>query len=77
MALTVVSIASRCGYSRWDHLIDDAPLQDLIGQDFRDARAIRRAVEHIQRDTADPRVGLAPVAVEVRLANGECREIEA
>lgn len=74
--ITIANIGSKHGYSGDDHLIDDVPLQDLLGQDFRRVRDIRRAVEKIQMDTADRRVRYVPVQVEIVLATGDRREID-
>lgn len=46
--VTVKSIGQHCGYSRWDHLLDDGPLQDMIGRTYRDAAAAKRAANNIQ-----------------------------
>jgi hypothetical protein len=75
--ILITNIASKHGYSGFDHLIDDGPLHDLIGQAYRSVADIRRAVKKVQIETADARVKYIPVGVEIELANGNHREIEA
>lgn len=75
--ILVTSIGTKHGYSGYDHLIDDGPYQDLLGQRYRSVSEIRRAVEQIQRDHVDQRVAVAPVGVEIVLANGDRRDIDA
>lgn len=75
--IRVTGIGTKRGYSGYDHLIDDMPYQDLLGQRFRSVSEIRRAVGQIERDHADRRVMVAPVGVEIALANGDRRNIDA
>lgn len=71
MALTVIGTHIKRGYSGWDHLINDAALDDLIGETFRSARDVRRQVNKLQRENLHARVWGSPVAVEVRLTTGD------
>jgi hypothetical protein len=74
--ITITGIGSKHGYSGYDHLIDDSPLQDLLGQQFRSVRDLHKAVTKTQFETADKRVRYVPVAVEIVLATGDRRTVE-
>ena len=77
MSLTITSLRSKHGYSGVDHLIDDIPLETMIGQEYESVEDIRAAVTAIQREHADKRVRDVPVSVEARLDTGDLTTITA
>lgn len=46
--VTVKNIGLCAGYSGQDHMLDDGPLQSMIGRTYRDAGAAKRAATNIQ-----------------------------
>ena len=64
--VTVMSIKYCRGYTACDHLIDDTPLEGIVGESFSNVAAIRRAVKAIEEASPqDRRCRLAPVRVEI------------
>lgn len=47
--LTVINARYERGHDSGDHNLDDTPLQDMIGRQYRDARAAKRAAAAIAR----------------------------
>jgi len=64
--ITIISIHQKRGYSATDHLLDDRPLQDLIGREFASVADVRQ-LPAVQQ-------AAAPVWIEYRVT-GEIREI--
>jgi hypothetical protein len=45
MKYTIISACNQRGWSSCDHLIDDAPLAELVGRSYRTIEHARRAVD--------------------------------
>ena len=75
--ITITDTSTLQGYTGCDHLIEPEHYRDLIGQSYRDVRAVRAAVYGVRRRTQDSRCRLAPVNVEIRLSGGDVRVIRA
>ncbi len=68
--VTIKSIGQKCGYTRADHLLDDGPLQDMIGRTYRDAAAAKRAANNIQkRGNCGP--GRPPIGITLDVCGDE------
>ena len=72
--VTIESIGYAMGYTGADHLLDDAPLQGLIGTEYRSVADAQRASQVVERRSPpDRRVRTAPIEMTVRLASGMTR----
>jgi hypothetical protein len=74
--ITLKHISQAHGYSSDDHLLDDGPLQDLIGCSFRSIADLRRRANAIQARTQDRRCARPPIRCEVIHADGSTSQIE-
>lgn len=68
MTITDARIAR--GYSGYDHLLDDSPLEAMAGQSYRDVAAAARAAGRYLRGTQDQRCAGAPVILTDDAGNG-------
>ena len=73
--VTITSAGLAHGYSGWDHLITGHECEDVIGRRYRSVGEARRAAEAAVAREGDRRVRVAPVALTVRFASGEERDI--
>ena len=61
MTITITKARQARGYSSCDHLLDDSPLDSMIGRSYRDLAAAARAAGKLLKGTQDRRCAGAPV----------------
>lgn len=73
--ITLEDAWHRQGYTRDDHLLDDGPLKDMIGRQFRSVGEARKALAAVSLRTQTRGCRLAPIGLVVRLASGDRKEL--
>ncbi len=63
MSIKVESASIARGYSGYDHLLNDRPLQAMIGRTYRDLAAAGKAAQKILNGTQDERCSFTPVHI--------------
>ncbi len=74
--ITLKNIRQRHGYSGYDHLLDDGPLQVLVGQRFASLGVLRKRANTIQARSQDKRCGRPPISVEILHDDGTTGHFE-
>ena len=62
--IVVTGAWQRQGYTGWDHLLDDSPLESIIGRNFSSLAEARKAATRALRGTQDQRCDGAPIEIE-------------
>ena len=73
--ITLEAIGQSHGYSGYDHLLNDGPLQDLVGQSFRSVADLRRRANKVQDSSLDRRCAPPPIWCRIRHASGSPAEV--
>ena len=63
--ITIRKVGYKSGYSGNDHLLDDAPLEEMIGEDFRSVRDLSRRVNGVASKTIHAKCAMPPIWVEI------------
>lgn len=70
MTITIQSAAQARGYSGFDHLLDDGPLQAMVGRTYKNIEAAARAAGRLLKGTQDRRCAGSPVILTDAEGNG-------
>lgn len=63
--ITIRDCGYKAGYSGNDHLLDDQPLQECIGEQFRSVRDVGKRLNKVASETLDRRCATPPIWVEI------------
>ena len=75
--ITLKGIRQKRGYTGYDHLLKDGPLEDLIGEQFGNVADLKARVNDVQARTQDRRCARPPIVCRIRFDDGDTEEVEA